>query len=217
MSNKSEAKAKKKAERAARKAKLKKEKQGVIAEFKKFILRGNVVDMAVGVAVAGAFTAIVTAFTKGFVTPLLMLISGNKSYTELKWVVRPEKLAEDGTVEVSEVAFLYGMFLQAVLDFIIIAATLFLIMKIVTMVVKRTRKVMEEIKKVTDADGERERLEAEAKAKAEKEAKEAAEKAAAEEAARIASEKEAKQEQMYKDICSQRELLERIAIALEKK
>ena len=58
-------------------------------EFKTFISRGNVVDMAVGVAVAGAFTKIVNAFTAGFITPLISLLSGDSNFAAGKWVIRP--------------------------------------------------------------------------------------------------------------------------------
>lgn len=212
-------KAKKKV-RKARRAKRKKERQGFFADFKKFITRGNVVDMAVGVAVAAAFTAIVTAFTKGFVTPLLALLSGDKTTSELKWVVRPEKVELIEGVETvvqSEIAILYGAFLQAILDFLIIAFTLFLVMKIAGAIIKRTNKVMQGIKELANEADAKAKAEAEAKAKEEAEAKEAAEKAAAEAAAAKAAEEAAKLEQMYKNISEQNELLRKIADALEKK
>ena len=207
----------KKAERlkklAEKKAKAKKEQKGFFAEFKKFITRGNVVDMAVGVAVASAFTNVVTAFTKGFITPLLAYIAGDKSMSELKWVIRKANEAED----VAEIAILYGGFIQAILDFLIIAFTLFLVMKIAAAIMKRTNKVMAELKKITDADEIKAQAEADAKAKKEAAEKEAADKAAAEAAAAKAAEEKAKIEQMYKDISEQKELLARIAEALEKK
>ncbi len=212
-------KAKKKV-RKARRAKRKKERQGFFADFKKFITRGNVVDMAVGVAVAAAFTAIVTAFTKGFVTPLLALLSGDKTTSELKWVVRPEKVELIEGVETvvqSEIAILYGAFLQAILDFLIIAFTLFLVMKIAGAIIKRTNKVMQGIKELTNEADAMAKAEAEAKAKEEAAAKEAAEKAAAEAAAAKAAEEAAKLEQMYKNISEQNELLRKIADAFEKK
>ena len=205
---------------AEKKAKMKKEHKGFFADFKKFITRGNVVDMAVGVAVAAAFTAIVTAFTKGFITPLLALISGDKSMTELKYIVRPEKVKiVDGveTVVQGEIAILYGAFIQAILDFLIIAMTLFLVMKVAGAIIKRTNRIMAEVKKITDAEEAKAKAEAEAKAKAEADAKAAADKAAAEAAAAKAAEDAAKIEKMYKDISEQKELLVRIAEALEKK
>ena len=105
------------------------------ADFKKFITRGNVVDMAVGVAVASAFTAIVTAFTKGFITPLLALLTNDSDLTEMKWIIRPEvghcTVEGDLTtyvVDTAEVSLLWGAFVQKIIDFLIIALTLFIIM-----------------------------------------------------------------------------------------
>ncbi len=170
-------------------------------EFKKFINRGNVVDMAVGVAVASAFTAIVTAFTKGFVSPIIAMITGKSSLAELKYVLRAEVLAEDGvTVVTPEVALLWGAFVQAILDFLIIAAVFFAVIKLVAALRKHAEKMQKEMKNYfTDAD-EKEavaKAEAEAKAAAEKaeaEAKAAADALAAEEAARVACEAKAKEE-----------------------
>lgn len=169
-------------------------------EFKKFINRGNVVDMAVGVAVASAFTAIVTAFTKGFVSPIIAMITGESSLSALKYVLRPEVLAEDGvTVVTPEVALLWGAFVQAILDFLIIAVVFFAVIKIVAMLRKHAEKVQKEMKNYfTDSDEKEKaaKAEAEAKAAAEKaeaEAKAAAEALAAEEAAKAACEEKAKE------------------------
>ena len=167
-------------------------------EFKKFVNRGNVVDMAVGVAVASAFTAIVTAFTKGFISPIIAMITGKSSLSELKYVLRPEVLAEDGvTVTTPEVALLWGAFLQAILDFLIIAVVFFAVIKVVAALRKHAEKVQKEMKNYfTDAD-EKEaaaKAEAEAKAakeKAEAEAKAMAEALAAEEAKRLECEAKA--------------------------
>ena len=208
------AKAKKIAEK---KAAMKKEHKGFFADFKKFITRGNVVDMAVGVAVAAAFTAIVTAFTKGFITPILALISGDKSVAEFKYVIRPEVLDAEGNILEAEIALLYGGFIQAILDFLIIAMTLFIVMKVAGAIMKRTNRIMTELKKITDAEELKEKAEAEAKAKKEAEEKEAADKAAAEAAKAKAEEDAAKLEQMYKDISEQKAILVRIAEAIEKK
>ncbi len=147
-------------------------------DFKKFIKRGNVVDMAVGVAVASAFTAIVTAFTKGFINPLLALISSNSTQEDLKWIIRPE-IIDETTQEViqSEVAILWGGFVQAIINFIIVALSLFIIMRIVSGFSNRAKKLSTDVKNLlTDEDekaaaaAEAARLEAEAKAKAEAEA-----------------------------------------------
>ena len=167
-------------------------------EFKKFISRGNVVDMAVGVAVASAFTAIVNAFTKGFITPLIALLSNNADMTEFKWVLREAVVdVVDGveTVVQAEVALAWGAFLQTIIDFLIIAGALFLVMKTFNAAAERAKRAREELRE--GLTPERIKAEEEAKAKAEAEAAAAAEeeaKAQAEaEAKRIAEEKAAQQ------------------------
>ncbi len=147
------------------------------AEFMKFIKRGNVVDMAVGVAVASAFTAIVTAFTKGFISPLLALLTGESNMTEMKWILREQVLAEDGvTVEVAEVAILWGAFLQAIIDFLIIALALFIVMKVAAAMRDRAIRIHAEMRNALtheDELAEAERLAAEQAAAEEKAAEEA--------------------------------------------
>lgn len=177
-------------------------------DFKKFITRGNVVDMAVGVAVAGAFTAIVTAFTKGFISPLLALLSGDSSLADMKTVIRPAVTHLDETgavvVDTAEVAILWGGFLQAILDFLIIALALFIVMRVASGLSARAKKLAQELKNKPET--EKEKAEAQLRAKAEAEAKAAEEAAAAakaaEEARIAAEEKEAarRQEQLLTEI-----------------
>lgn len=184
---------------------MKDKTKGFWAEFKKFISKGNVVDMAVGVAVATAFTAIVTAFTKGFIAPILSLLSHNATLADMKWVLRPEvaEIAADGTKTVTtpEVAILWGAFLQAIIDFLIIAFVMFVFLKVVMSVTKKAEKMRLEL---TGED--KERAKAEAKAKEEAEKKAAADAKAAEEA-EIAAEKARKAREL--------ELLEQIAASLK--
>lgn len=160
--------------------------------FKKFVTRGNVVDMAVGVAVASAFTAIVTAFTKGVISPLLALLTKSSNMADMKWIIR-EEILEEGTETVlqAEVAILYGAFLQAIIDFLLIAFVLFCVMWFTTAFMKRANKVAQRVHKALLVNDEEvaKRAEEEARAKAEAEAKEKAEaeakaKAEAEAAAR---------------------------------
>ena len=151
-------------------------------DFKKFITRGNVVDMAVGVAVAGAFTAIVNAFTKGFITPLLVLISGESSISDLKWVVREAVLDSEGATKIEEVAISYGLLLQAIIDFLIIALTLFIVMRVYSAVSSRAKKLTQGVKEMLTPENEAEIAAAKAKAEAEAQAKAEAEAQAAAEA-----------------------------------
>jgi large conductance mechanosensitive channel len=161
-------------------------------EFKKFISRGNVVDMAVGVAVAGAFTAIVNAFTKGFISPLLALLTNDSDLTSMKWVLREELIDSEGVVTQTEVAILWGGLVQAIIDFLIIAATLFLVMKIWAAVTKRAREINEQITKKVREQELAEKAAEEARVKAEEEAK------AAEEAAKKQQEEAARAEEERK-------------------
>ena len=174
------------------------------ADFKKFITRGNVVDMAVGVAVASAFTAIVTAFTKGFITPLLALLTNDSDLTEMKWVIRDEVLDSTGEiVEVAEVALLWGAFVQKIIDFLIIALTLFIVMRIASAVAAHSAKIRANVANALTHKDEEEaaRLAAEEAAKAEAEAEaariaaEEAEKAAAAEAEALRLAEEEKQKE----------------------
>lgn len=95
-------------------------------EFKKFALRGNVMDMAVGVIVGGAFSKIVTSMVNDIIMPLLGLFVGRIDLTSLKLVLRQ---ANDTT---SELSVTYGAFLQNVLDFLIISFSIFLAIRLIT-------------------------------------------------------------------------------------
>ena len=151
-------------------------------DFKAFIKRGNVVDMAVGVAVATAFTAIVTAFTKGFITPLLSLITNQSDLENMKWVLRKEvteTVGEETVIVQSEVAFLWGPFVQAIINFLIIALTLFVLMRVVSYLSKRAAKIRQEVRNMlTDEDEKKAAAEAKANAEAEEKARIEAEEAA---------------------------------------
>ena len=178
-------------EKLKKKQAKKEKKQKFWADFKKFITRGNVVDMAVGVAVASAFTAIVTAFTKGFVTPLLSMLTSNTNLSEMKTILRPEKI-DPITEEIitPEVALLWGDFLHAIVNFLIIALSMFMIMRIAATVRNHYVKISEKVKEFAKEEeiAAKKAKEAEEKAKAEAEAKAKAEAEAAE-AARIEAEK----------------------------
>ena len=106
-------------------------------DFKAFITRGNVLDMAVGVIIGSAFTAIVNSLVKEVITPVISLITGDINLQDLHWVLRPEVIAADGvTVEVSAINLNYGSFIQAIINFLIIAITVFTFVKVFTRVQK---------------------------------------------------------------------------------
>lgn len=102
---------------------------GMISEFKEFISRGNVVDLAVGVVIGAAFGKIVTALVDGIVMPLIGYASGGVSVSDWKFVLKPSQLDAAGKEVAAEVAVKYGMFLQTAIDFLLIALVIFLILK----------------------------------------------------------------------------------------
>lgn len=102
-----------------------KEKSTFFAEFKKFIARGNVVDMAVGVVVGSAFTAIVNQLVQGIINPCLGKLFGDINLSDYKIVLTP---ASDG---VEEVAILYGSFIQAIINFLLVAFSVFVMVRVI--------------------------------------------------------------------------------------
>ncbi len=101
---------------------------GMVAEFREFIARGNVVDLAVGVVIGAAFGRIVTALVDGIIMPLVGVALGGASVSEWKYVLRPATVDAAGA-QVAEVAIAWGMLLQSVLDFLLVAAAIFLLLR----------------------------------------------------------------------------------------
>ena len=113
-----------------------------INDFKEFAIKGNVIDMAVGVIIGGAFGKIVTSMVNDMIMPLIGVLTGGVNFTDLKWIIQPEKLAADGvTVESVAVTVNYGMFVQNVVDFLIIAFCIFVAIRMLS---KLKRKKEEE-------------------------------------------------------------------------
>ncbi|HMQ62671.1 MAG TPA: large-conductance mechanosensitive channel protein MscL [Flavilitoribacter sp.] len=96
-------------------------------EFKEFAMRGNLVDVAVAFVMGAAFGKVITTFTTGIVSPLIGLLGGT-DLTAWKYVLKAASTDAAGN-EVAEVAIMYGTFLSAVIDFIIVAFVMFMIVK----------------------------------------------------------------------------------------
>ncbi|MDD6034007.1 MAG: large conductance mechanosensitive channel protein MscL, partial [Oscillospiraceae bacterium] len=109
-------------------------------DFKKFAMKGNVVDMAVGVVVGGAFSKIVTSLVNDIIMPLFSLFTQSVEFTSLKLVMRPAVLNEAGEVIQAEAAITYGAFLQNVVDFLLIALSIFVFIRIAAKVGEKLRK-----------------------------------------------------------------------------
>ncbi|MDP3379865.1 MAG: large-conductance mechanosensitive channel protein MscL [Brevundimonas sp.] len=99
---------------------------GLFQEFREFAVRGNVVDLAVGIIIGAAFNGIVKSLVDQVVMPPIGLATGGLDFSELKWVLKPE----DPTTEaIEEVAIQYGAFANTVVQFLIVAFVVFLLVK----------------------------------------------------------------------------------------
>ncbi len=162
---------------------------GLLKDFKAFIARGNVLDMAVGVIIGGSFGKIVTSLVNDIINPFIGIFMKNGDLSTVKTVINEAVLDEAGAVVTPESAILWGVWLQTILDFLITAFCIFLIIRVFT---KAKEKV--EAKKL-----------AEEKAAADKAAEEA--KAAKEAADAAAAEAEAKKAALEASMLKQAELL----------
>ena len=112
-------------------------------EFKAFIAKGNVIDMAVAVVVGGAFGKIVTSLVNDIIMPLIGLITGGFNVKDAKWVI--EAAIMDGeTVVTPEVALTYGAFIQTIIDFLLIAFSIFIFLKVILAAKSKIIKKAEE-------------------------------------------------------------------------
>ncbi len=104
---------------------VKKKGGKLLSEFKEFISRGSVLDLAVGVIVGGAFTAIVTSLVDDIIMPIIGIITGGIDFSSLKFTIKlPEEL-----VDVQPATINYGLFIQNVINFLLTALVIFLLVK----------------------------------------------------------------------------------------
>jgi large conductance mechanosensitive channel len=97
-------------------------------EFKEFVSRGNVVDLAVGVIIGGAFGAIVSSLVKDVIMPPIGYLMSGIDFSSLKFVIA-QGIAENGKVLKPEVAINYGLFINTLINFLIVAAVIFMVVK----------------------------------------------------------------------------------------
>ena len=116
------------ADKNSRTKKIKEKTDGFFGEFKRFIARGNVLDMAVGVIIGGAFGKISTSLVNDIIMPVLSLLTGGINFDSWKLVLK-EAVTEDGEVISDAVTLNYGSLLSTVLDFLIVAFAVFLLIK----------------------------------------------------------------------------------------
>lgn len=121
----------------------KKKKNGIIAEFKQFIMRGNVIDLAVGVIIGAAFQAIVNSLVKDVITPCIGALFGSMDFSDLAVTLKPavtETVDGVETVVTEAVMLKYGSFITAIINFLLMAVVIFLIIKVINSVTSKLRK-----------------------------------------------------------------------------
>ncbi|WP_100626836.1 large-conductance mechanosensitive channel protein MscL [Algoriphagus formosus] len=113
---------------------------GMLKEFKEFAMKGNVVDLAVGVIIGGAFGKIVTSFVNDVVMPPIGLLVGGVNFKNLVYPLKEAELDAAGEVLTPAVTLNYGMFIQNVVDFVIIAFVIFLAIKAINRMNRKEEK-----------------------------------------------------------------------------
>lgn len=98
----------------------------MLEDFKKFAFKGNVIDLAVAVIIGGAFGKIVSSLVNDLLMPVLSIILGGINFKDLKYIITP------ASGDITEVALRYGVFIQSLIDFLIIAFSIFVVIKLIT-------------------------------------------------------------------------------------
>ena len=109
-------------------------------EFKEFAMKGNLLDMAIGLVMGAAFTKLATAFTEGMVMPVVGKLIGGVDFKDLKLVIQEATKGADGK-EIAAVAIKYGEFINSCVDFLIIAFVMFMVVKAINTMRKDTAMV----------------------------------------------------------------------------
>jgi large conductance mechanosensitive channel len=108
----------------------------MLKEFKEFAMRGNVIDLAVGVVIGGAFGKIVSSLVDQIIMPPIGMLTGGIDFSQMKWVLKPADNT-DPAHKIAEVAIGYGTFINTLIQFLIIAFAIFLVVKAIN---RLTRK-----------------------------------------------------------------------------
>ncbi|HEY9512480.1 MAG TPA: large-conductance mechanosensitive channel protein MscL [Rhodanobacter sp.] len=119
----------------------------MLQEFKAFAMRGNVMDMAVGIVIGAAFGRIVTSLVSDVIMPPVGWLTGGIDFSAMKWVIKP---ADDSNPahKIAEVAIYYGSFINTIITFIIVAFAIFMVIKLMN----RLQRKQEEVPDASPAD-----------------------------------------------------------------
>jgi large conductance mechanosensitive channel len=109
---------------------------GIVAEFKEFAMKGNVVDLAIGVIIGTAFGKIVTSLVEGVFMPIIGYLINGVDFSKLAYPLAPAVIGPDGKETAAAVVVKYGAFAQTIIDFMIIAFVLFVVIKIMNKIKK---------------------------------------------------------------------------------
>ncbi|WP_149914058.1 large-conductance mechanosensitive channel protein MscL [Sphingobacterium cavernae] len=113
---------------------------GFIKEFKEFAMRGNVIDLAVGVVIGGAFGKIVTSLVDDLIMPIIGVITGGVDFSEKVLTLKEAVLNADGSILTPAVTLNYGNFINVVIQFLIIAFCIFVVIKALNSLKKKEEK-----------------------------------------------------------------------------
>ena len=123
----------------------------MLKEFKDFVMRGNVLDMAVGVIVAGAFGKITTSLVNDVFMPFISYIFGTRDMTALNLVVRPEIVNEAGEVIQAGITIGFGTFVATIIDFLLVALVVFIVIKAINTAKTKFEKPAEVVEEAPPA------------------------------------------------------------------
>lgn len=105
-------------------------------EFREFAVKGNVVDMAVGIIVGLAFNKIVTSLVNDIIMPPIGYLIGGVEFKHLEWILRQASVRPDGD-PISQVAIRYGLFINSIIEFLVIAFSAFVVVKVMNRVIRQ--------------------------------------------------------------------------------
>jgi large conductance mechanosensitive channel len=121
------------------------------SDFKAFAMKGNIIDMAVGVVVGGAFSKIVTSLVNDIISPLISFATGKVMLTDLKWIISAAQFDSAGVEIKPESALMYGNFIQTIIDFLIIAFSIFIVLRIIMNAQQKLEELTKKKEEVVEA------------------------------------------------------------------
>jgi len=113
----------------------------LIQEFKEFAVKGNMIDIAIGVIIGTAFNKVIDVLVKQVLMPPLSMLTGGTDYADQKYVLQAASTSEDGTIVAQEIAIHYGLLFGVLIDFLIIGLTVFLVVKLMNKLKNKAQDV----------------------------------------------------------------------------